>query len=451
VQALPPGYELVRVLGAGGVGEVVFARQMPIGRLVAVKRLHGYALAAPDASQRFRREAKVLARLDHPAIVRVYDFRCDDETAGAVLVMEYVAGQALCDALADGPLPAADALPVLQDVASALAAAAAAGVVHRDVKPGNVFVLPTGRAKLGDFGLARLVTDAASFRTADGSVSGTPAYFPPETGQGLSEPDARSDAYSFAVMAFEVLTGSLPFHGETDLDLIAAHWSQQPAAPEVLVPGFPLEASEALLGGLAQDPAERLLPLDLVARLAAVPAEQWPQPGRRPKGAGPGGTVRQLRVESVARLPRTGVGGRRRRASLVLCVAAGLALVAAAALLLSRTGSAPPAALQVESVTVTTTPAAGGGRCPAARFAFTAALTTNGAPGVVPVQWTQPDGRLTSPVELHIAAGQRSASAVLSFDVTGAQPLRGVAVLSVLAPVRLVASSAPISFECPVR
>ena len=163
---LPAGYELVHVLGSGGFGEVVLARQTSLNRLVAIKRIHAYALAEADALERFRREARVLAALDHRAIVRVYDFRRD--SADATLIMEYVDGDTLSEHIERGSLPASAALTILRDVAEALHTAAAEGVVHRDVKPDNVFVLRSWRAKLGDFGLARIVSDPSVFRTAGG-------------------------------------------------------------------------------------------------------------------------------------------------------------------------------------------------------------------------------------------------------------------------------------------
>ena len=201
---LPPEFEFVRALGAGAFGDVVLARQRSLDRPVAIKRIHRHVLTDADALVRFRREGQVLAGLHDSAIVRVYDFVTNGPDA--LLVMEFVAGAPFDDVLERRKLSTTDLLTVLDDVARALTVAAAAGVVHRDVKPGNVFVLDSGHAKLGDFGLARVLTDPAVFRTASEAASGTPAYFPPEVSQG-AEPDSRSDAYSFAVMAYEALVG----------------------------------------------------------------------------------------------------------------------------------------------------------------------------------------------------------------------------------------------------
>ena len=278
---MPAGYEFVRRLGAGAFGEVVLARHRQLGRLVAIKRILPHALSKSDNIERFRREAQTLAVIDCPSVVRVFDFRTDD-TNGAALIMENVPGQSLSQVLSAGPVAAADGLRILRDVAEALRVMAARDIVHRDVKPGNVFVLPDGHAKLGDFGLARALADTSAFRTAGGMPSGTPAYFPPEVSLGTSEPDARSDAYSFAVMAYEVLTGHRPFAAQDALSMIAAHWDREPRAPADALSGIPPTAAAALLSGLDKAPGRRPLPHELVERLARIPPEQWPAQRTRP-------------------------------------------------------------------------------------------------------------------------------------------------------------------------
>ena len=281
IRPLPAAYEFVRPLGAGAYGEVVLARQRSLDRLVAIKRIRHFALTDADARERFRREGTILARLSCPSIVTVYDFVVDD--AGALLVMEFVDGPTLADHIANGSLPFQAAVGVLADVADALTSAGRANVIHRDVKPGNVFVLRNGRAKLGDFGLARVVADPRIFRTASATVAGTPAYLPPEVSQRGADPDERSDAYSFAVMAFEVLTGTRPFDGDDALAVIAAHWSKTPPRADQLVQGLPRAAADALEHGLARDPARRLLPAQLAGALRSIPASEWP--AQRPNGA----------------------------------------------------------------------------------------------------------------------------------------------------------------------
>ncbi|MCU1594337.1 MAG: hypothetical protein JWO12_1729 [Frankiales bacterium] len=416
---LPKGYEQVRVLGVGGFGEVVLARQVGLDRLVAVKRLRARDLAGPDEVARFHREAQVLAALKHPAIVRVYDFR--REGGDATLVMEYVEGASLADLI--GELTPARALRALDDVAEALHTAHEHHVIHRDVKPDNVFVLRDGHAKLGDFGLARAVADPSVFRTTDGDIRCTPAYFAPELGQQLGEPDARSDAYAFAVMAYEVLTGRLPYDDVGGLALIAAHWTREPPDPADLVPGFPPEASAALLAGLAKDPSVRLSPRQLVARLRTATA--WPELPRRTGGRAPR-TQALAPPVPVPTLPRRAA----RRWPLVLTAA--LVLGGAIAYGTTRTGAHP--ALTVSDVRLTAEPANGVGHCPRARFLFLGVVATNGGAGSLRLQWTRPDGVLTAPESIKVGAGQRSVRVSLDLVVTGQRPVNGAAVLHLLAP-----------------
>jgi len=408
------------VLGEGGFGEVVLARQMSLDRLVAIKRVHAFALGSADDMARFQREARVLASLDHPAVVRVLDFRVDED-AGAALVMEYVPGTTLHDLLESGPLAPAAALRVLRDVAGALDAAAARGIVHRDIKSANVFVLPDGSAKLGDFGIARMLADPAVFRTTDGSVRGTPGYMAPEAGLGGGEPDARSDAYAFAVLAFETLTGRLPFG---DLDMAAAlvaHWERPAPSASEVVPCFPPAAAEALTAGLAKDPGDRPTPTALVDRLATVPAAAWPSAresiatGRAaapPTVIGAGAAPRVTAVPAQPTAPR-------RRASrrwLVLAgVLLGLAALGGAAWRLWPAGS--PASLEVQDVVLSLDPPSGQGGCPTATYRVAAEITTNGGPGT------------------------------LAFDLAG-PPVAGAPVLVVSSPQESRTEGPPVRFQC---
>jgi serine/threonine-protein kinase len=446
---LPVGYEQVRVLGEGGFGEVVLARQMSLDRLVAIKRVHAFALGSADDMARFQREARVLASLDHPAVVRVLDYRVDDD-AGAALVMEYVPGTTLHDLLASGPLVPAAALRVLRDVAGALDAAAARGIVHRDIKSANVFVLPDGSAKLGDFGIARVLADPAVFRTTDGSVRGTPGYMAPEAGLGGGEPDARSDAYAFAVLAFETLTGRLPFG---DLDMAAAlvaHWERPAPSASEVVPGFPPAAAEALAAGLAKDPDERPTPAALVDRLAAVPAAAWPArestaTGRAvapPTVIGAGTAPRVATIPALPTAPRRGAS---RRWFVLAGVLLGLAALGVAAWRLWPAGD--PASLEVRDVVLSLDPPSGQSGCPTATYRVAAEITTNGGPGTLTFAWELPDGRHTSPDTVDVAAGQREARLSLSFDLTG-PPVAGAPVLVVSSPEESRTDGPAVRFQC---
>ncbi|MBA3523581.1 MAG: protein kinase, partial [Geodermatophilaceae bacterium] len=171
---------------------------------------------------------------------------------------------------------------MLADVAVALDAAAHHGIVHRDVKPANVFLAPDGSAKLGDFGIAR-AANPALFRTAAGMLIGTPAYMSPESIQGEREPDRHGDDYSFAVMAYEMLVGVLPFRGE-GLSLLGQHGFATPRSPLEIHPTFPAAAADALLAGLVKDPDRRLPAIALAGALRAMPAEAWT--GVTPLGPG---------------------------------------------------------------------------------------------------------------------------------------------------------------------
>ena len=353
--------------------------------------------------------------------------------------MEYVPGQPLAEILQSGPLPGPDAVVVLRDVASALTSAAARGVVHRDVKPANVFVLPSGRAKLGDFGLARIAADPSLFRTAGGPAMGTPAYFPPEVSQGLGDPDVRSDAYSFAVMAYETLTGHLPFQGDDVVSLITAHWTQTPPDPVSPVPGFPPRAAAMLLAGLDKAPAKRPLPAELVEALSQVPATSWPMVTRRAvpaKGAGRPSdpTVRgHLGPDALTRRPSAVPRPRRRmRRGAALAVAL-IACVAAATV--GYVVLQPHAkGVEVLRVTLQPEPATGRSRCPDGRFTFTADIVTNGGAGLVAYRWTRPDGQTTLTHEVPVDSGQRHVVARLVYTVTGTKSFDGAAAIDVLRP-----------------
>jgi len=208
---LPPirlgeSLELEEELGRGGMGTVFRARHTRLGRTVAVKLLAPELAHDAEARARFEREARALAQLSQPNIVQVHDF--GEAEGQCFLVMEYVQGRPLSSCL---PLPPAQAVRVAIELCEALAAAHAQGIVHRDVKPGNVFLDAAGRAKLGDFGIARFtgVEQAGFTVTSAGSAAGTPAYLAPEVLAG-APPDPRADLYSLGVLLHQMLTGALP-------------------------------------------------------------------------------------------------------------------------------------------------------------------------------------------------------------------------------------------------
>jgi serine/threonine protein kinase len=269
-QLLAGRYRTIRRLGSGGMATVFLAEDERLGRPVAVKRLHG-GLADDDLVKRFRREARLGASLNHPNVVAVYDIASDDE--GVLIVMEYVEGQTLRDAIAAGPLPPERALPILRGVAEALDHAHGLGVLHRDVKPANVLLRHDGAVKLADLGIA---TAAEHSRiTRSGSVLGTASYMAPERLEGGSS-DRAADVYALAAVAFEALSGRRAIEGNTPLE-VAQRVVSGPAPDLVAaLPGAPPAAAEVLRGGLAKDPAARPasageLVSDLVRVFAAAP------------------------------------------------------------------------------------------------------------------------------------------------------------------------------------
>lgn len=424
VRPLPPGFDFVRSLGAGAYGDVVLARQRSLGRLVAVKRIHAFALSDEGAVDRFRREGQVLGRVRTPSIVRVFDFVTDAD--GGLLVMEFVDGPSFAEVLARPSSGVAERLTVLGDVADALAGAADAGIVHRDVKPGNVLVQHDGRAKLGDFGLARVRADPAVFRTMGAGVAGTPAYFAPEL-VGGAEPDARSDAYSFAVMAFEAVTGHRPFEGADPLATVYAHARQPAPRADEILPGVPTRSADALEAGLAKNPDDRPSPQHLMRALLSTSAGRYPPPWHeRPDRDAPTFAVAHPTRPPAAVAPRLTdprPPARRRRWPLVAAAATAAALVAGALTVAFIRGDGTPATLSVQSVSVTTTPPLG--RCPSQRFVVRTVVTTNGAAGRLTVRWLLPDGRTRAPRTITVSAGESSVEVRVGVVITGERPLRG--------------------------
>jgi serine/threonine protein kinase len=270
---LPAGYEFIRVLGGGGCGWVALARQSALNRMVAVKTLYA-GRYDEDERRRLEREGRALARLRDPRIVAVYAM----ETVGEdlCLVLEFVDGTDLREALDEGMVDGPARLRILTDVAAALDHAAHAGIVHRDVKPANVLLSRAGVAKLTDFGLARMTAAAGAFRTAGAVVIGTPRYMPPEQIMDPERESPAGDAYSFAAMAYEAMVGAPPFQQTDTLALFWHHTNAAPPSPRTVLPTVSAEAEAVLMAGLAKDPAMRPMPGQVMAVLNAHP-EDWTQ------------------------------------------------------------------------------------------------------------------------------------------------------------------------------
>ena len=254
-------YEIQSPLGHGGMGEVYRARDTRLDRIVAIKVLPGHRAGDPQFRERFEREARAVSSLNHPNICVLYDIGNDGGTA--YLVMECLEGETLAARLERGPLPVADALRYAIEIASALDAAHHRGVVHRDLKPGNIMLTKSG-AKLLDFGLAKVQALSASASdhtatltvTTEGSLVGTFQYMAPEQLEG-HEAGARSDIFAFGATLYEMLTGRRAFAGASQASLITAIMSAQPAPVSSVQPAVPPPLDRVVRRCLAKDADDR--------------------------------------------------------------------------------------------------------------------------------------------------------------------------------------------------
>jgi eukaryotic-like serine/threonine-protein kinase len=245
-------YRLVRRIAAGGMGEVWEADDTVLGRRVAIKLLAEELAADAHATRRFVREARATARLAHPNVARVYDF---GRGGSPFLVMELLEGETLAARLASGPFPPAEAARVAAAVADALDAAHQRGIVHRDVKPGNVMLTPDGDVKVMDFGIAAAAADEAHSTTGSGLYA-TVAYVSPERVAGEPATPA-SDVYSLGAVLYELLCGRPPFSASSPALVARAHLHEQPVPVGRLAPWVPARLAQACEAALAKDPARR--------------------------------------------------------------------------------------------------------------------------------------------------------------------------------------------------
>ncbi|MFJ3328228.1 protein kinase [Streptomyces griseus] len=256
-------YQLRDLLGEGGMASVYLAYDSALDRQVAIKTLHTELGREQSFRERFRREAQAVAKLQHTNIVSVFDTG-EDELGGALMpyiVMEYVEGQPLGSVLATdirdhGAMPADKALKVTADVLAALETSHEMGLVHRDIKPGNVMMTKRGVVKVMDFGIARAMQSGVTSMTQTGMVVGTPQYLSPEQALGRGV-DARSDLYSVGIMLFQLLTGRIPFDADSPLAIAYAHVQEEPVAPSSINRAVTPAMDALVARALKKNPNER--------------------------------------------------------------------------------------------------------------------------------------------------------------------------------------------------
>ncbi len=277
-------YHLGRILGTGGMAEVFLAEDTRLHRTVAVKVLRSDLARDANFQERFRREAHSAASLNHPSIVAVYDTGEEQQTTitGSevtipYIVMEYVEGRTLREYIdPEHPMDVIQAGEIMAALLSALEYSHRAGIVHRDIKPGNIMINSAGAVKVMDFGIARAVADATSAMTATQAVMGTAQYLSPEQARGQLV-DARSDIYSAACVMFEMLTGRPPFTGDTPVSIAYQHVREDPQPPSAYNPAVTPALDAVILTGLAKDREQRYPSAVAFSRdIAAVVAGRAP-------------------------------------------------------------------------------------------------------------------------------------------------------------------------------
>ena len=256
-------YRVDDLIGRGGMASVYRGYDQTLGRTVAIKILKADLAGDAAFRTRFRLEAQAASRMAHPTIVRVFDAGEDVEVGAdghehpvPYIVMELVHGKLLKDVIAAGPVPIDESLRYVDGILEALEYSQRAGVVHRDIKPGNVMITDSGRIKVMDFGIARAVSDSSSTVAETTAIVGTAAYFSPEQAKGESV-DARADLYSTGVVLYELLTGRPPFRGDTPVAVAYQHVSEAPVPPSDLNESVPRALDAVVLRALAKDPFQR--------------------------------------------------------------------------------------------------------------------------------------------------------------------------------------------------
>ncbi|HEY1179470.1 MAG TPA: Stk1 family PASTA domain-containing Ser/Thr kinase, partial [Phytomonospora sp.] len=254
-------YEVGEILGYGGMAEVHRGLDTRLGRDVAIKMLRTDLARDSTFQMRFRREAQNAASLNHPSIVAVYDTGEEREpgapAAVPYIVMEYVPGRTLKELIvAEGPVAPRDACEITADICAALDFSHKHQIIHRDIKPGNVMITPTGEVKVMDFGIARAMASNQMTMTQTSAVIGTAQYLSPEQARGETV-DARSDVYATGCVLYELMTGNPPFTGDNPVSVAYQHVREQPRLPSEHNPDVPPAVDAIVMKALAKNPANR--------------------------------------------------------------------------------------------------------------------------------------------------------------------------------------------------
>lgn len=266
-------YRIVEQLGQGGMATVYKAYHAALDRYVALKALHPAFGEDPNFEARFQREARLVAKLEHPNIVPVYDYA--EHEHRPYLVMKFIEGDTLKARLTQGPLRSDEIRKVVDSVGSALAYAHKQGVLHRDIKPSNVLIGTDGSIYLADFGLARIAQSGESTLSSD-MIMGTPQYISPEQAMGKKDLDEGTDIYSFGVMLYEMVVGQVPFNADTPFSIIHDHIYSPLPMPRKINPSVPETVERVLLKALAKERPDRFATVD---ELAQAFKDAWTQAG----------------------------------------------------------------------------------------------------------------------------------------------------------------------------
>lgn len=297
-------YQVIEQLGHGGMASVFKAYHAALDRYVALKVLHQAFNEDSTFINRFQREAKVVAKLEHPNIVPVYDFA--EHEGRPYLVMKFIEGDTLKARMSAGPLTAKEIEQVVETVGSAVGYAHRQGVLHRDIKPSNVLISNENVMYLADFGLARIAQAGESTLSAD-SIMGTPQYISPEQAMGKKDLDGKTDVYSFGVMIYEMVVGQVPFNADTPFSIIHDHIYTPLPLPKIVNPNVPDSVQRVLLKSLAKNRDDRYA---TVEELIGAFKSAWLEAGMPMRGttitmgvAAPAPAKNQARSEKPAREP----------------------------------------------------------------------------------------------------------------------------------------------------